>query len=85
MSLINTILELVVALLPVPVIFNVNMDRRQQWSIISLLCLGVLVTMLGMVRTWIVWESLIASDDATWWGGPHWTVSEVENNVAIVR
>lgn len=40
--------------------------------------------MLGMVRTWIVWESLIASNDATWWGGPHWTVSEVENNVAIV-
>jgi hypothetical protein len=84
MAIINTLLELVVAILPVPVIFRVNMDRRQRWSIISLLCLGILVTMLGIIRCWFVYHALIATDDATWWGEPHWTVSEVENNVAIV-
>jgi hypothetical protein len=85
MSIVNTFLELVVALLPLPVILSVKMTARQRWSIISILCLGVLVFLLGIVRSWFVWHALIATYDATWWGGPHWTVSEVENNVALVR
>jgi len=84
MSVINTILELTVALLPLPVIFSVNMSRRQRWSVISILCLGILVTILGIVRCWFVWQALVATYDATWWGGVHWTVSEVENNTALV-
>jgi hypothetical protein len=83
-GVINTALELAVALLPIPYIFSVKMDRRQRLSIMSLLCLGVLVAILGVVRCRFVWIALISSNDVTWWAGPHWTVSEVENNVAIV-
>jgi hypothetical protein len=83
-SVINTVLELVLALLPLPVIFDLNLSRRQQLSVLSILCLGIMVTILGCVRTWFVWKSLIGSWDISWWGGPHWIVSEVENNVALV-
>jgi hypothetical protein len=83
-GVINTALELVVALLPVPYILSVKMDRRQRLSIMSLLCLGVLVAILGVIRCRFVWLALISGNDVTWWAGPHWAVSEVENNVAIV-
>jgi len=83
-SVINTALEIIIAVLPIPYIFSVKMDRRQRLSIMSLLCLGILVFILGIVRCRFVYIALISSNDVTWWAGPHWTVSEVENNVAII-
>jgi hypothetical protein len=84
MSIINTTMELVIALLPVPVVFRLQMSRRQRWSVISVLSLGVLVFLVGCVRTYYVYMCLLGTWDITWWTGPHWLCSEVENNVAIV-
>src|ERR1700753_118525 len=50
-TIINTVLELVVAILPVPVIFTMQMSKGQQWSVACLLSLGVLTTSVGCVRT----------------------------------
>ena len=84
MSIINTTMELVIALLPIPVVFTLQMSRRQRWSVISVLSLGVLVFLVGCVRTFYVYKCLLDTWDITWWTGPHWICSEVENNVAIV-
>jgi hypothetical protein len=83
-TIINTILELVVAILPVPVIFTMQMSKGQQWSVACLLSLGVLTTSVGCVRTFFVYKALISSDDIVWWSEPHFITSEVENSVALV-
>jgi hypothetical protein len=84
-TIVSTCLELVIALLPVPIIFTLQMNKSQQWSVACLLSLGVLTTGVGCVRTFLVYKALISSDDLVWWSEPHFISSEVENSVALVR
>ena len=83
MSAFNTSSELIVAALPIPVIFSLRMDPIQRRTILSLLCLGFLVAVVGSVRTYYVWKAF-DSDDVTWYASPHWICSEVELSVALV-
>jgi rhodopsin domain-containing protein len=83
-SVLNTIIELFVALLPIPVVYNLKMGQQQRLSVISILCLGLLVFLAGCVRCVFVYKSLVATWDVTWWSGPQWICSEVENNLALV-
>jgi hypothetical protein len=61
------------------------MEKRQRWSVISLLCLGFLVTIVGCVRTFYIWKAFVQTYDSSWWSEEHWLCSEVENDVALVR
>jgi hypothetical protein len=51
--------------------------------IIGMLCGGILVVIVGAVRTSFIWQ-MIATHDPSWWAMPHWIASEVEMDVAIV-
>jgi hypothetical protein len=84
MSVINTLLELVCALLPIPAVLSLNMDKRQRWSVISVLSLGVLVFLVGWVRIYFVYKVMLESYDSTWWAEAQWMVSEVENDLSLV-
>jgi hypothetical protein len=77
-------MEFIVALLPIPVVFNLQMEKRQRWSVISLLSLGFLVTAVGCVRTFYVWKGWVETYDSSWWSEEHWICSEVENDLALV-
>jgi hypothetical protein len=77
-------MEFFVAILPIPVIFDLRMEKRQRWSVISLLSLGFLVTIVGCVRCYFVWKGMLETYDITWWSEQHWICSEVENDVALV-
>lgn len=83
MSGFNTTSEFLVAALPIPVIMSLRMNKMQRRTVVSLLCLGFLVGVVGIVRSYYVW-TLFQSDDLTWWAGPHWICSEVEICVAMV-
>ena len=83
LSVFNTFSEFLIAVLPIPVILHLKMDKTQRRSVICLLCVGLLVGVVGCVRTYYVW-TLFSSDDLTWYAGPHWTASEVEICVAMV-
>jgi hypothetical protein len=83
-SILITILELIVALLPIPVVFSLEMDRNQQWSVACLLSMGLLTTMTGAVRCYFVYKAWLSSYDLFWWSEPSWIVAEVENSIAIV-
>ena len=72
------------ALLPLPVILNLRLDKRQRWSVVCLLSLGVLTAVVGCVRTYFVYKALVVTLDVVWWAEPHWIASEVENAVALV-
>jgi hypothetical protein len=73
-----------VAALPIPVVMQLNMDSTQRRTVISILCLGFFVSIVGSVRTYYVWL-LFSSSDLTWWSGPHWMCSEVEICLGLVR
>ncbi|KAF2665814.1 hypothetical protein BT63DRAFT_417339 [Microthyrium microscopicum] len=84
MSIINTVLELIVAILPIPAIFILDMDPRQRYSVIGLLSLGFFVFAVGCVRCYYVYASLLGTWDITWQAYPHWICSEIEINLALV-
>lgn len=77
-------MELTLALLPLPVIFSLDLTKRQRWTIASVLSLGVLIFVVGVVRTYFVYKCLLDTWDMTWWATPQWICSEVENNLALV-
>ena len=59
------------------------MEKRQRWSIISVLCLGLLVVVVGSLRVYTIWQTY-SSNDPTWNSTLHWIYSEVEVDVALV-
>lgn len=82
LSAINTVTELVVALLPIPVVINLKMEAKQRWAVIALLSLGIFVSIVGAVRTYYAWMAF-SSYDLTWYATPHWIAAIVEINLAI--
>jgi hypothetical protein len=84
MTIINTILEFIVAVLPLPILFGLKMSKRHRWSVIGILCLGLLVFVVGCVRCWYIYHGYVKTWDSSWGAGPQWTVNEVENNLALV-
>jgi hypothetical protein len=83
-SVINTILELVVWLLPLPLLFKLKLDPRQRVPVMIMLCLGLLVPVVGAVRCYYVYIDMVASWDVYWFAGPHWICSDFENNLSII-
>ena len=83
LSSFNTFSEALVASLPIPIIFQLQMEPKTRWNVVTLLCLGYFVAIVGSVRTVFLYI-LYNTNDLTWWSAPHWMCSEVEISVAIV-
>jgi hypothetical protein len=84
MSVINTFFELICALLPIPAILSLHIDKRQRWSVINVLSLSILVFLAGCVRVYYVYQTMMATYDTTWWAEAHWIASEAENYLSLV-
>lgn len=83
-SVLNTFSEFLVAVLPIPVVMHLRMDRKQRWEVISLLSLGITVSVVGAVRTYYVWLSEIGTYDVSWYSVPHWICAAVEIDLALI-
>ncbi|KAF2395770.1 hypothetical protein EJ06DRAFT_463307, partial [Trichodelitschia bisporula] len=79
----NTFSELVVALLPLPVVLRLHLTPRQRFTVIALLSLGILVIGASCARLFFLWRAF-ASYDLTWWSNAHWICSEVEIDAALI-
>src|SRR4051812_24642114 len=82
-GVLNTLAEFLLAVLPLIAVYKLKVHTTQRWSIISLLCLGFLVTIVGCFRVVYIWKAL-TTFDLTWYSGPQWVCSEVENDLALV-
>ena len=81
----NTLSELLVASLPIPLLFgNRKLPLSQRWNIVGLLSLGYLVAIVGTARAYYAWQIFYAYDHS-WWGTPYLITSEVELDTALVR
>jgi hypothetical protein len=82
-GVLNTFAEFVMALLPFVAVFKLQVDKRKRWQVLGLLSLGLLVSFIGIWRTYFIWKAL-TTYDLTWWLGPQWVASEIENSMALV-
>ena len=82
--MINCFSDLLTTLLPVPIILRLQMPLRQRVMVCLLLCMGIVVTIAGVVRTYYIWKSLIFSYDETWYSYELWIAATVEVDLAVV-
>lgn len=80
----NTLADLLITLLPIPVILRLQMPRRQRIGVIILLSLGLVVTVAGALRTYYLWYDLVDSYDITWLSFPLWISATVEIYLGLV-
>lgn len=80
----NCCADLLTTVLPIPLVVRLTMPVRQRLGVCMLLCLGVLVTVAGIVRTYYIWQSLINSWDETWFSYPLWICAAIEIDVGVI-
>ncbi|KAF2704977.1 hypothetical protein K504DRAFT_449041 [Pleomassaria siparia CBS 279.74] len=79
----NILLDLMVILLPMPVVRNLNLAKRQKWLLMGLFALGGVVCIMSIIRL----HSLLimaTSTDPSWDNATAVTFSIVELNVALM-
>ncbi|KAL2852942.1 hypothetical protein BJY01DRAFT_83161 [Aspergillus pseudoustus] len=83
-SVINIFTDVLVTILPMPLIWNLKLPTRQRLAVISIFALGIVVDVAGSIRTVYVWKSMIASYDTTWEGWPVLLAATVEINLGLI-
>ncbi|KAF9634705.1 hypothetical protein BFW01_g5600 [Lasiodiplodia theobromae] len=84
-GIVNCFIDLLVTVLPIPLVRKLQMPLQQRIGIIILLSMGLLVVVAGVVRTYYIWKGLIASYDETWYTFPLWIAAAVEINLGVVN
>ncbi|KAF2836950.1 hypothetical protein M501DRAFT_978701 [Patellaria atrata CBS 101060] len=84
LGIINCVADLLVTILPIPIIIKLHMPIRDRIGVIVLLSLGLIVTVAGIVRTYFIWKSLIASYDRSWYSYPLWIAAAVEIDLGVI-
>ncbi|KAF3065156.1 integral membrane protein [Daldinia childiae] len=82
-SIINTITDWVVVLLPIWVALGLNLPIRQAGIVIFLFGLGILASSAGVVRSYYAWSLIFYSDDINN-RRDVWLTSVVELNLGII-
>lgn len=84
-SIVNIFTDLLVTVVPMPLIWSLKLPKRQRLAVISVFGLGVMVNVAGSIRTVLVFRSSIESYDETWMTWPMVLVSALEINIGLVR
>ena len=80
----STISDFMVVVLPIPIVMRLQMPLLNRIGVCVLLCLGIVVTVAGALRTYYSWRSLIASWDSTWYAYPLWIAGAVEIDLGVI-
>jgi hypothetical protein len=83
-GVISCLADFLCTILPIPVVLRLSMPLRQRIGVCVLLSAGIIVTVAGIVRTWFIYKSLIATYDETWFTYPLWICAALEIDIAVV-
>lgn len=83
-GVINCVSDLMLTVLPIPIIWRLNMPLRQRLGVVVLLSVGFLVTIAGIIRTFYIWKALVDTYDETWYSYPLWICAAAEIDLAVV-
>lgn len=82
-GIITTVTDLVVVLLPLPLVRKYLLPRKQQAILVVLFGAGGVVTIAGAFRSYYTYE-VTTEDDHTWCGHAAWLTCPTELYVGIV-
>ncbi|KIW03484.1 uncharacterized protein PV09_05251 [Verruconis gallopava] len=83
-GIVNTIADISVVVLPIPMIYKLQLPLRKRIGAILLVSLGFLVCVVAVVRTYFVWLSLVHSYDETWDGFGALVAATIEIHVGLM-
>jgi hypothetical protein len=83
-GIISCVADLLCTILPIPVVLRLRMPLKQRIGVCVLLSAGIIVTIAGIIRTYFIWKSLIATYDETWFTYPLWICAAIEIDIAVV-
>ena len=83
-GIVSSISDFMTVVLPIPIVMRLQMPLWHRIGVCVLLCLGVVVTIAGSLRTYWTWKSLIKSYDETWYAYPLWIAAAVEIDLGVV-
>ncbi|KAK5171718.1 uncharacterized protein LTR77_003354 [Saxophila tyrrhenica] len=83
-GVVNTVSDLWVTIVPIPLIMQLRMPLKQRMGVCVLLCLGMIVTIAGALRTYFTWKSLMDSWDETWHAYSLWICAAVELDIGLI-
>ncbi|KAE8387950.1 hypothetical protein ETB97_007918 [Aspergillus alliaceus] len=83
-SVVNIFTDFLSTVLPMPLIWNLNLPARQRVAVISIFGLGIVVNVAGTVRTVYVYKSMIGSYDMTWYGWTVFLAASLEINLGLI-
>ncbi|KIW04229.1 uncharacterized protein PV09_04535 [Verruconis gallopava] len=80
----NTVVDLMVIILPIPLILGLELTPRQRVGAIVLVSLGLVVCVAGAVRAYYSWYALIATYDDTWNGFGIYIAATIELDLGVI-
>lgn len=83
-SVINVFTDFMTAVVPMPLIWKLNLPRRQRLAVIGIFGIGIVVTVASSVRTYYAWFDAFGSYDASWWGWATCLSASIEINLGLV-
>lgn len=83
-SITNVITDFMTTVVPMPLIWKLQLARRQRLAVIGIFAIGFTVTIASSFRTYYAWMNTYGSYDATWWGWSCALSAGVEINVGLV-
>ena len=83
-GIITILLDFFLLLLPIPIVWTLQLARKQRIAVMGLFFLGFVVCIAGIVQVYYIDVALIGSYDETWDGWPLWVASAIQVDVGIV-
>lgn len=83
-SIINVLTDFMTTVVPGPLIWKLNLPRRQRLAVIGIFSIGIVVTFASSVRTYFAWFDAYASYDASWWGWVTIISASIEINLGLI-
>lgn len=83
-AIVKTIIDVILILLPIPLVLKMTMRNTQRLALLTLLSLGIVVTAAGGVRIYYVHKMYFVSDDRTWYAYSAYFAGCLEHSVGIV-
>ncbi|KXL50068.1 hypothetical protein M433DRAFT_27169 [Acidomyces richmondensis BFW] len=83
-GILNTVADLLVTLVPMPLVARLQLPVKQRIGVSVLFGLGFIVIIAGSIRTYYIWRGLIDSYDETWFAYPLWIAAAVEIDVGVI-
>ncbi|KAF6830169.1 integral membrane protein pth11-like protein [Colletotrichum musicola] len=83
LGIVNMFNDIVILFVPVPQIWQLQLNKRTKTSIIGIMLLGGFVCVASIVRIYYL-NGLFQNVDVTWWMGPSFAWSSLEPSVAVI-